>query len=217
MSRLLELDENPVPVMDRIAGSVAVVSGILFVPLVVCSHGVVIEVFGKRWVDVSEIFPGLCLGMLVGGAYSTAVTGYLMASGDAKTPRNAILATLVVSLVVTLPLLRLIGAWGIGIGGGLGWLADTAVLVWRMRMTAGFSLRPIAIPALCALLAAGPFWLGVLVERPAVAYELAVGGASLALYAGLLGIFDRPALTQTCGLALRVGHAAVRRQAVSAS
>jgi hypothetical protein len=53
--------------MNRIARFVAIVSSIVFVPLVVCSHAVIIELFGTRWADMSEIFPALCLGMLVTG------------------------------------------------------------------------------------------------------------------------------------------------------
>jgi O-antigen/teichoic acid export membrane protein len=217
MSRLLELDEDPVPVMNRIARFVTIVSSIVFVPLVVCSHAVVIEIFGTRWADVSEIFPALCLGMLVTGPCSTAVTGYLFASGDAKTPRNAILAQFAAGLVVTLPLLLLIGPWALGIGSAVGAFADTAVLLRRARKKISFSLRAIAIPEACALLAAGPFWLGVLLRSPRPAYEIACGAASLAVFAALLMLVDRRALTETADLALRVSQAALHRQPVSVS
>jgi O-antigen/teichoic acid export membrane protein len=217
MSRLLELDEDPVPVMNRIARFVAIVSSVLFVPLVVCSHAVVIEVFGARWADVSEIFPALCFGMLVTGPCSTAVTGYLFASGDAQTPRNAILAQFAAALVVTLPLLPVIGPWALGIGSAVGAIADTVVLMRRVRQTTAFSLRAIAIPGLCALLAALPFWLAVLLRSPRIGYELACGGGSLAVFAALLMLADRRALSETADLALRVSQAALRRQPVSAS
>jgi O-antigen/teichoic acid export membrane protein len=217
MSRLLELEEDPVPVMDQISRFVTTATSIVFVPLVVCSHAVVIEVFGTRWVDVSEIFPALCLGMLVTGPCSTAITGYLMASGDARTPRNAILAQFAAALIVTLPLLRVIGPWALGVGGAVGAFADTVVLMRRARKSISFSLRPVAIPGACALLAAVPFWLVVLLRGPAPAYEIALGVASLAVFGALLALTDRRALTETADLALRVSQAALRRAPVSAS
>jgi O-antigen/teichoic acid export membrane protein len=217
MSRLLELEEDPVPVMNRIARFVTTATSIVFVPLVVCSHAVVVEVFGARWAGVSEIFPALCLGMLVTGPCSTAITGYLMASGDAQTPRNAILAQFAAALVVTLPLLQLIGPWALGIGSAVGAFSDTVVLMRRARKTTSFSLRPVVIPGACALLAAVPFWLGVLLRKPAPGYEIACGIASLAVFAALLLVTDRRALTETADLALRVSQAALRREAVSAS
>jgi O-antigen/teichoic acid export membrane protein len=201
LSRLLNANEDPRPAVERSLAVLAATTGILVVAMVSLAPGLP-TVVGEGWEGVPAVLLWSGIALIVAAPISVVGAGYLYAAGEPGAVALATLASSVVWLGVTLPLLDSAGAAAVGIG----WVPASLVhsaLVWRrtVELTGAARLGPARRGALPALAGAGAGWLvAQSVDPPLVgaAIGLAVGEA-IAL-SGLL-IFARSALRDLSSMA----------------
>ena len=163
-------------------------------------------VVGDAWEGVPAVLLWSGIALIVGAPISVVGSGYLYAAGEPGAVAIATLASSIVWLAVSLPLLEATGAAAVGIG----WIPAAAVhagLVWRrtVGLTGAARLGRAGAGTAVALVAAGTGWLVAEAVHPPLA------GAALGLVAGevivLFGLlaFARPALRDLSMLARRVG------------
>lgn len=213
MSRLIEVGENPRPIIERGVALSATATGLILAPLVGAAPALVPVLLGSRWHGVVDILPWPCLGLMIGGPVSVATAGYLYAVGDVGTPLRAALLHSAAWLGIALPLLPSAGAPAIGYG----WLAasvvDTLVLGRAASKRSGARLVPaLVVPTAVAATAGGGGWLVASSAGPTAGLALAGGTVALAVYVMGLLILRKALVTEfwlVTGRALRASVAGV--------
>jgi O-antigen/teichoic acid export membrane protein len=192
MSRLVALKQDCARLIERAVGIAAVGIGIALTGLVGSAPGLIPGIFGDAWDESAAALPWACLALAVSGSVGVATQGYLYAVGDASAVLRATAVHAVVLLVVTLPLLPVVGVVAVGVG----WLAASAiesVLLVRatrrwveLRLTGGL-IPPIAIG--CAAAAVG--WVVANAGGGELRSGLAGGITSVTLYVAALLVLRR--------------------------
>jgi O-antigen/teichoic acid export membrane protein len=213
MGRLLASGAQVRPIAERTARAVAVPAGLVLSVLGVVTPAAVPSIVGADWAEVGTILAPILAGMLIGGPISVASAGYLFASDRPEAVLKCGIAHTVVWFAVSLSLLPLIGPVAIGVGGLLGWLAESAFLSAAMARALGVRFAaPLLRPTVVALLAALP-GAAIVVAGPAT---LAVGATAGAVTGGvhllLSWSFDRPTLRELFTLG-KTARRRVRAQA----
>jgi O-antigen/teichoic acid export membrane protein len=205
LSRMLDAKEDPRPAVERSLAVLAAVTGILVVAMVSLAPGLP-AVVGGEWEGVPAVLLWSGIALIVAAPVSVVGSGYLYAAGEPGAVAIATLASSIVWLAVSLPLLEPTGAAAIGVG----WIPAAVVhaaLVWRrtVALTGAARLGRAGAGTAVALAAAGTGWL------VADSMHAPLVGAGLGLVAGevivLLGLlaFARAALRDLSLLARRVG------------
>jgi O-antigen/teichoic acid export membrane protein len=188
MSQLTPAKEDVAPLIERAVGMAAVGTGVILTGLAGSAPGLIPGLFGEQWRAASNVIPGACLGLGIGGSVSVATVGYLYAVGDASAVLRASIFQTIVLFGVTLPLLPLLGVSAIG----LGWfISSTVEAVVLGRATLKWSrvrlVRPLLAPVGMGSLSAGVGWLVALLGGADLLSGVAGGVCSvLCFQAGLL-------------------------------
>lgn len=187
MSKLLAAKEEPVRLIERAFSATLVGMGMVLVGLAGSGPGLVPGVFGQHWRAAAEILPGSCLGMLVAGSVATATHGFLLAVGDASAVLRATATSAVVVFGTSLPLLALLGPWGLGLGLLLASCCEAALLARSARRHAALRFVGVLwVPVGLAVASASAGWaVSVLGGRDVVS---GAGGGVLAVLSYLLGL-----------------------------
>lgn len=210
MARLMATGENPRPIIEKGVASIAVGSGLFLAPLVASGPALVPSVVGPAWRDAAQILPGACLGLMVVGPISVAVSGYLFAVGDAATVLRGALLHTIAQFAVAFPLLPVIGPWALGIGGLASCLVEAAVLGRAATERSGARvIAELAVPLIAATLAGAAGWLLASAGHQTFPRAVAAGALGLAGYVLVLAVVRRRLLTETTALIVR----SVRRSA----
>ncbi len=186
MSQLVNARENMAPLIERGVALTAIATGLMLVPLAVATPVLVVEVLGEQWRDIGDVIPLGCLAMMISGPISVSVAGYLYAIGDARTPLRATIVHTAAFILVALSLLRPLGLAAVGLGWLTAAVIDTVLLGRRAAANSGAALvRPLAIPALTAIVAGTLGWAlvgdtaGSAILGGALAELLFIGGVSI--------------------------------------
>ena len=75
MSRLLAVDEDVAPTIERTLSTVAVVIGVILAPLAATSVPLVTVLLGDQWTDAAAVIPPASLNLMVAGSISVALNG----------------------------------------------------------------------------------------------------------------------------------------------
>lgn len=205
LSRLLEAREDPRPVVERSLAVLVAITGIVVVGMVSVAPCLP-SVVGEGWEDVPAVLLWSGIALLVAAPISVVGVGYLYAAGEPGTVALATLASAIVWLGVSLPLLHRFGAPIVGVGWIAGAAVQSALVWWRVAArSGGASLGRAGPSSLLAIAAAAGGWLiARSVDEPFVgaAVGLAVGEAVIVV--GLVAL-ARPALRDLSSLMRRVG------------
>ena len=192
MSRLMALDVDPRPLIERGAALTSIGTGLILGPLAAAAPGLVPAVFGEQWRQTGELIPIACAGLLVPGPISVATAGYLYAAGEAGAVLRATIWHTVMWLGPALALLMVIGPWAIPLGWLIGSCFDAVLLARPAEARTGARLfRAVGRSSIAAGVAGG---LGVLTTL--ASGRTAVGGIAgaavcLLVYVLLVYAFDR--------------------------
>lgn len=218
MSQLLAAKEEAAPLMERAVGIAAIGSGIILTGLAGSAPGLIPGLFGEQWREASNVLPGACLGLSVGGSISVATQGYLYAVGDASAVLRAVSFQTITLFAVTLPLLPVIGVWAIGIGVCASSVVDAVVLRRAtLKWTRVRLVQPLLATVLIGVVSAGIGWLIADLAGADLLSGLAGGACSILCFqAGLLAL-RRDLLFETFRFVGRAARAALSRGAARGS
>ncbi|HEV2815280.1 MAG TPA: oligosaccharide flippase family protein [Solirubrobacteraceae bacterium] len=202
MGRLLASGADPRPAVEGGARVVVVATGALLCPLAGSAHALLPPLVGPGWDGLADVVLVAALGIAAAAPQSVAVTGFLLASGAARTILLSSVAQAAVWLAVAFALLPSLGVIAVG----LGWLASSATGVLTLglpaRRRSGARLwTQLAAPVAFTLLGCGTGYLVGTLGDPSVPLGLAAAAASLAVFAAGVLAAARPAVRQTLAVA----------------
>ncbi len=206
MANLLMRGEDPGPVILRTVRRAAIAGTFVFASFAAMCPELIPTVFGHQWQDAVPIMPFICLSTLILGSISVAADSYLAAHGQPGIVAWSSAALGVGWLVVTTPLLPVIGATAIGVGNLAGALLEAGILEVATRRSAGVSpSRPLIAPTFVAVTAGTVGWLICTSGPHGLWIALAAGAATASLCLVGLFVLCRDDLADT----LRLGVEAV--------
>ena len=177
MSNLLMRGEDPAPVILRMVRRAAIPATFVFSTFAAMSPELIPAVFGQQWGDAVDIMPFICLSTLILGSISVAADSYLAAHGRPGIVAWGSGALGVAWIVITAPLLPIMGARAIGVGNLVGALVEAAILDRATRQSAGVApYRPLVRPTAVAIVAGTAGWL-VCTSGPHGLWVAVVAGA----------------------------------------
>ncbi len=161
MSRLLEADEDPRPVIEQGIGVVAVVLSPVLVGIAAGSQALLPALLGHAWSGVPSILAWASLAMMVSAPVTIPGIGYLLASGQVTRVLVVAAVQATAWVGVGLALLIPVGVSAVGLGWLAGSVAELTLLsIWVGRRSGARVLRRLARP-LGVALAAGAGGLAV--------------------------------------------------------
>ncbi len=175
-------------VIVRTVRRASIVATFVFPAFAAASPELIPALFGEQWRDAADVMPFICLSTLILGSISVAASSYLNASGRPGVVAWASAAFGVVWIVMTAPLLPVLGVAAIGVGNLCGALVEALILDRATRRTASVApYRPLLRPLAVALVSGTAGWLVCVAGPPGLAIALAAAALTLALsVAGLL-------------------------------
>lgn len=204
MSRLLAVDEDVAPTLERTLSTVAVAIGVILAPLAAASTPFVTVFFGDQWTDAAAVIPPACLHLMIAGPISVALTGYLWAVGDASAVLRATLAGIVCFAIGLGLLLPTIGVAAVGVA----WLpcgvVESVIMVRAARTRVSVPIaRPLGPPAVSAVLGAVAGWAAASTVGAAFAALVIGAGVALLVYCAALAAWRRRQLLDVVSLVSR--------------
>ena len=194
---------------------VAVVSGVIIVPLVAATPAWVPSLLGNQWTDVILVIPPASLHLMVMGPLTIALMGYLWAVGEASAVLRATVAGIAAMAVVMIPLLTVIGVPAVGFGWLAAGIGEATILIICARKHAQFTIVPrLFPPAMLAVIAASVGWFVSRQAGDTFIAGLAGGMIGLVFYLGSLWISHRNYLLDSIRLSARGLQGALRNPAV---
>jgi O-antigen/teichoic acid export membrane protein len=205
MARLVEIESDPGPILERGLRVAAVATGAIVVVLAGTAPALVPTLFGERWHDSIAILPWAGLGALILGPLAACATGYLSAIKQVGTVLRGAGLQAAVLFATGVPLLDRFGTIGLGISWLAGSIANAVVLGRAVRRHAGINvIATMASPVAAACIAAVPAYALATVVDPA-AVALAVSAAVAAgTYLALSSLLCRAELLYIARLGRRV-------------
>jgi hypothetical protein len=156
----LSAGESARRLIERGLGLAAVATGAILAPATGSISPLVPAVFGHRWAPVVDVLPFAFFALQASGPVSVATAGYLYAVGDTSTVLRAAIATSVVWLLVTLPLLPGLGVTAVGVGWMVSSLVEVPILATPARRRTGAAyMKPILAPWVAASFVGASGWL----------------------------------------------------------
>lgn len=204
MSRLVATDEDVGPTIERTVASVAVVTGVILAPLVAASSPLVLALLGEQWSDTAAVIPPASLNLMIAGPISVALVGYLWAVGDASAVLRATVAGLIPLALVLLLLLPIIGVVAVGFSWIAAGLVESVVYIRAARKRINVAIaRPLAPPAVSAVIAAAGGWVGASAVGSTVIAAGVGAGVAVLVYVAALSLSRRRQLLDTAHLVSR--------------
>jgi len=204
MSRLVAAGEDIGPTIERTLSTVTVVIGVILAPLVAVCWPLTSVLLGKQWADAAAVIPPASLHLMVAGPISVAFVGYLWAAGDASAVLRATLAGIPFIALVLFTLLPVIGVAAVGFAWLPSGVIESVILIRAARRRVSVAVaRPLAPPALAAILAAALGWAAASPLGTTFAAIVVGAVVALAVYLGSLAAWHRRQLLDTVHLASR--------------
>jgi O-antigen/teichoic acid export membrane protein len=192
-SRLIQAGADLTQPLVTAVRASAVALAITLGPLAAMSPALVPLVFGPQWVGAGTAIPFGCLGMMLAGPASVAAAGAAYAQGALRVPLVAALASGLVWLGVSLPLLPSLGILAIGIGWLCSCLADL-VVCWLYLRSLGVAVGRTTWKTVCAAVVVGGLGLALTSgAKPSWSLLLADAAVTPLLIAALVWMTDRRA------------------------
>jgi O-antigen/teichoic acid export membrane protein len=210
ITRLMAAGENTRTIVEKGVSVVATAGVAPLAALAACGPALVPAVFGSKWAAAADALPPACLGLMIVGPVSVACSGFLSAHGDAATMlRGAVLHT-AAQFAVALPLLPILGLWGVGLGVFVACLVEAYVLGRRAVAVTGARLvRPMAGPVIAGTLGTGTGWWFAYSFPHTLPVGIAAASLAMAVYALVLLLFPGNKLVPTVrSIRLALGAAA---------
>ena len=204
MSRLLAVDEDVAPTIERTLSTVAVVIGVILAPLAATSVPLVTVLLGDQWTDAAAVIPPASLNLMVAGSISVALNGYLWAAGDASAVLRATLAGVPCFFVTLFVLLPVIGVAAVGVAWIPAGALESVILIRAARTRVHIPIaRPVAPPAVSAVIAAIVGWAAASTVGAPLAALLIGAGVAWLVYFAALTAWHRRQLFDTVSLVSR--------------
>ena len=162
MSHVIGSGRDAAPVVERVSRLAAVVAALVLAPFAACAPGLVPALFGDSWHDAGLLVALICIGLLLLGPVSAAVTGTLYAAGDARLVLRATVIAGTIAILVSIALMPPLGVYGIGVASVVRASLEAMILAHAVRLSRGARVAPqVASPVFIGLVAGG---LGVGVD-----------------------------------------------------
>jgi O-antigen/teichoic acid export membrane protein len=204
-AKLLAAGEQPRRMIERGLSLAAVATGCILAPASGAISPLIPAVFGERWAPVATVLPVAFIALQMSGPVSVASAGYLYAVGDTSTILRAATATSVVWVVVTLPLLPVVGVVAVGIGWAVSSFIEIPIMaVPTHRRTGAKYGRTIVLPWAAATAAGAGGWVVSRSVGHGIAAAVLGGTVSLCLYAAGIIVLRREAAWDLVRLAKRM-------------
>jgi O-antigen/teichoic acid export membrane protein len=217
MSRWGTSGREAAPVLRRTAGITAVGVGTILTGLAASAPGLVPGVFGNRWADVASALPPACLGLAIGGSVSVATQGHLYAVGDARTVLRSGIAQAVTWLLVTVPLVSVIGVTAAGLGWLVSSVVEAVILGRAAHARTGVNLLAVlVVPLSVATAASACGWLVCRDVGPTLAGGIVGGLLAVVLFHAGLVVVSRRLFLETVRFVVGSIRAAITRADVAA-
>ncbi len=210
ITRLMAVGEDTRAIVERSIGMVATAGTAPLAALAACGPALIPAIFGPRWAAAADALPPSCVGLMFVGPVSVACSGFLSAHGDAGTMlRGAALHT-AAQFAIALPLLPLLGLWGVGLGIFGACLVEATVLGRRAAAVTGARLVPaMAGPVIAGVLGAAAGWMLAYSLPHTALVGFAAAALAMAVYALALVVTPRNMLLPTART-MRLAVAAAR-------
>jgi O-antigen/teichoic acid export membrane protein len=205
LARLTDAGDDVKELLGRTSSSLSIGVGLVLVALAASAQDVVPLVFGEHWSPTATSVALPCLGLLLSGPVSVVSAGFLYANGDARTVLNAMIASSIVVIVVSLGIVAIDDVtWAPGVGLLLGSLVEAAFFLVAMRRHGVRGVgHKTAICAACGVLAAGCGWYaGRQIDDQVLGAMVAVA-VSEVVYVGTLLAVGRDSLRNVVRLSKR--------------
>ena len=210
ITRLMAAGEDTRAIVEKGISMVATAGTAPLAALAACGPALIPAVFGSRWAGAADALPPACIGLMIVGPISVSSGGFLGAHGDAGTIlRGAALHT-AAQFAIALPLLPILGLWGVGLGVFGACLVEATVLGRKAAALTGARLAaPMAGPVIAGIVATGTGW--VLARSLPQTIPVGVGAAAIAgaVYVLVLILIPGNKLLQTLRT-MRLAVAAAR-------
>jgi O-antigen/teichoic acid export membrane protein len=187
ITRLMALGEDTRAIVENSIGMVATAGTAPLAALAACGPALIPAIFGSGWAGAADALPPACIGLMIVGPVSVACSGFLGAHGDAGTMlRGAVLHT-AAQFAIALPLLPILGLWGVGLG-LLGACVVEAIVLGRRaaEVTRARVVASMAGPVIAGVLGTGAGWLFAYSGPPTALVGLAAATIAIAVYALVL-------------------------------
>lgn len=137
MSRLIDADENPRPVIERTIGVVAVAMAPVLVGIAAGADTLIPELLGDRWEETAGILVWGCAATMVNAPIGVPCEGYLFAVSEVSKVLLAAAVGAVVWVGLGLFLLTPVGPSAIGIGWFATGVVDALLMGWWVNRRIG--------------------------------------------------------------------------------
>jgi O-antigen/teichoic acid export membrane protein len=209
IAHVLAAGDEVKPLIERAARLSGTCFALLLSAFVAVSPAFIPLVFGERWADVADVFPGACLALLVAGTAVNPAVSYLWAAGRPEIVLRATSLNAAVVIVVGAALLPALDLVAIGVSLAAGALAESLVLAPTLRRLADANLLPaLPVPVAAASAGAAVGWSLAETDLPLAIAVLVSGSVAGAITGALLAILSRAALVDLSRVAAKsVRHA----------
>jgi O-antigen/teichoic acid export membrane protein len=161
MSRLLDADENPRPVIERTIGVVGVAMAPVLVGIAAGADTLLPELLGDRWEGTAGILIWGCAATMVNAPVGVPCEGYLFAAGEVSKVLLAAAVSAVLWLGFALLLVTPVGPSAIGVGWFASAFAEVVLLGWWVRSRLGVRVVAKCLGPVTVALAAGAAGIAV--------------------------------------------------------
>jgi O-antigen/teichoic acid export membrane protein len=218
-AKLLSAGESARRMIERGLGLAAVATGAILAPATGAISPLIPAVFGHRWAPVAEVLPVAFFALQLSGPVSVASAGYLYAVGDTSSILRAATATSVVWLLVTLPLLPVMGVIAVGVGWAVSSFVEIPIMaIPTRRRTGARYAKPILLPWMVATAAGACGWLASRTISHGILAALCGGAVSMFIYAVPLLVMRGETVRSIGRLAARgLGQVGRRRNLAAAT
>jgi O-antigen/teichoic acid export membrane protein len=204
IAHVLAAGEEVKPIVERTARLAGTCFALMLSVFVAVAPAFIPLMFGERWSDVAQVFPGACLALLVAGTAVNPAVSYFWAADRPDIVLRAITlnaASVIVLSAILLPVLDLVA---IGVSLAAGAFAESLFLAPKLRRSLGASLLPtLPVPVAAASVGAAAGWSVATTDLPLVVAGLFAGVVAAAVTAALLALLSRAALVDLSRVATK--------------
>lgn len=183
---LLRAGEDPRPILEKGIRLAFGLTGAGVVILAAATPAAVPSLFGEKWTPAVSVVPWSLMGILLSAPIAACSQAFLGAIGQAGVALRSTIYHSIAWLVVSLPLIPLVGATALGIGWVVAGLVDAVYLVRAMRQHITAHVVRNGAPAIFVVVAVAPIgwlieaWLGANLYAAALA-GLVAGASYVAI------------------------------------
>jgi O-antigen/teichoic acid export membrane protein len=192
---LLRAGEDPRPMLEKGIRLAFSATGLGVVALASATPAIVPSVFGPQWDEAIAVLPWSLAGLFLSSPIVACTSAYLNATGEAGVVLRSTILWSTAWILVSVPLLPVLGAVAVGVGWTVAGLVDAAYLTRALRTRVPVRVVGNALPPFAFAVVAAP--VGWLVEGrmgPTLPAAIVAGLLAAGLYLALLFAFRRETL-----------------------